>query len=156
MRQFYLRDVTRKDKQVPLIIVSAGDKGNGQTGLARITFYDILQYTPETASSGLPLNKCAYHEYLLDEEVNFTLERTQKPETITIKFAREQGKIVIQEENSGFISADDALFDILPYFGIANETNLTFFTTLPQKRKVPVKEKDHRTLAAHIKREPER
>lgn len=156
MKQFYLRDVTRRNKQEPLLIVSAGDKETGQAGLARISFYDILQYTPETVSSGLPLNKCAYHEYLLNEEVSFTLARPHMSETITIIFSREQGKIVIQEENSGNISADDALFDILQHFGMVKATNLSFFTILPQKGKVPVKEKDHRTLAAHIKREPER
>jgi hypothetical protein len=143
MKRYFLRDVTRreKEKRKPRIMVNTEGKDAKQAGLSPISFFDILQQSPNKKSTGLPRHQTAYHEFPLHEDVRFTLGATNSPGDIIITFSTKQDKIIIQEEPGEYAAEEHALDNILPNFGIINGATLSFFTVLPQKAKVPVKEK---------------
>ncbi|MDQ0218466.1 hypothetical protein ELQ35_03705 [Peribacillus cavernae] len=158
MKRYYLKAISkgRMQKEKPRIIISTEDKSTGYASLSQISFHDILQYTQNIEVSALSFTKPAYQEYSLSEDISFTLNPSSTSEVITINFASSRDKITIQEEAGNYTANADNLFDVLQNFGVIKGNTFSFFTVFPQKSKVPVKEKNHRYLAARVKREPKR
>ncbi|PLT35830.1 hypothetical protein [Bacillus sp. V5-8f] len=151
MKEFILlcmngRETTRQE---PFIIVSALQKGAQPTSLAPISFYDILQYTPDPARQNRTSNKMHYREYTLVKDISFTVSTPCSMETITVHFTLEQDKLIIQKEDGQTAKKDYILLDILQNFGIIKGNNLSFLTVLRKKTKAAVNPPPlYRTTAA--------
>ncbi|WP_419882362.1 hypothetical protein ACN6MY_00580 [Peribacillus sp. B-H-3] len=129
---------SRRSKSVRVIMKKTG-QGGKQPSLARMTFFDSIQYT-DPPFKKKPQCQDSYQEYSLRKPLKLTFMEPGSQDERHITVEKKKDKIMIGEKSGNASAA----FEALQHMMFKRESSYAFLTVVPDHLKVRVEEEKNK------------